>query len=256
MRNDSSPSAQAWTKSDLGENPHTRADKPERVRSMFAAIAGSYDLNNRVHSFGRDQAWRRAAVRLAGVKPGERVLDCACGTGDLTLAFAKTQAAEIVGTDFTQEMLDLAGRKTSDPRVTYQQADAMNLPFEDASFDVVSIAFGIRNVADPSKAIAEFFRVLKPGGRVVILEFDEPRNPIIRLGSDVFTKGVMPITATLIARDRSGAYRYLPKSVETFMKREDMQRALTSAGFTELIAKPLTFGVCVCHVGLKEAPAD
>lgn len=230
-----------------------RDDKPERVRNMFAAIADSYDLNNRVHSFGRDQAWRKAAVRLADVKEGDEVLDCACGTGDLTLAFAKTNAKRIVGSDFTQEMLDIAGTKLADAsgRVSFQQADAMALPFDDGSFDVVSIAFGIRNVADPAKAIAEFHRVLRPGGRLVILEFDEPRNPIIRLGNSFYTKVVMPITATLIARDKSGAYKYLPKSVETFMKREEMQAALKSAGFSDLHAKPMTFGVCVCHRGVK-----
>ena len=257
------PPAQAWTPDQLAQNPHDRADKPERVRRMFAAIARSYDLNNRLHSFGRDQAWRKAAVRLAQVKAGDEVLDCACGTGDLTLAFAKTGAKRIVGTDFTQEMLDIAGTKLPkarqrntkphDPsgRVTFQRADAMALPFADASFDVVSIAFGIRNVAEPRRALAEFFRVLRPGGRVVILEFDEPRNPLIRLGNNLYTKRIMPLTATLIARDRSGAYKYLPRSVETFMKREAMQAALREAGFTDLRAKPMTFGVCVCHVGVK-----
>lgn len=252
------PPTQAWTPDQLAQNPHERSDKPERVRRMFAAIARSYDLNNRLHSFGRDQAWRRAAVRIAGVREGDEVLDCACGTGDLTLAFAKTSAKRIVGTDFTQEMLDIAGTKQRntkphDPsgRVTFQQADAMDLPFPDASFDIVSIAFGIRNVAEPKHAIAEFFRVLRPGGRVVILEFDEPRNPIVRLGNNLYTKRIMPLTATLIARDTSGAYKYLPRSVETFMKREAMQAALREAGFTDLRAKPMTFGVCVCHVGVK-----
>ncbi len=235
-------------------NPHERADKPERVRRMFASIARSYDLNNRLHSFGRDQAWRRAAVRMASVCEGDEILDCACGTGDLTLAFAKTNAKRVVGTDFTQEMLDIAGTKLreSSGRVTFRQADAMDLPFDDASFDVVSIAFGIRNVADPKQAIAEFHRVLRPGGRLVILEFDEPRNPVVRLGNAFYTKHVMPLTATIIARDRSGAYKYLPRSVETFMKREAMQAALREAGFTDLKARPMTFGVCVCHVGVKQ----
>lgn len=251
----STPSTQteAWSREQLAENPHERQDKPERVRSMFAAIARSYDLNNRLHSFWRDQAWRKAAVRLADVQEGDEILDCACGTGDLTLAFANTKAKRVVGTDFTQEMLDIADTKLHDSsgRVSFQQADAMNLPFDDESFDVVSIAFGIRNVADPKKAIAEFYRVLRPGGRLVILEFDEPRNPLIRLGNNFYCKSVMPMTATIIARDRSGAYRYLPKSVETFMKREEMQAAMRDAGFSGLIAKPMTFGVCVCHAGSK-----
>ena len=220
---------------------------------MFAAIAGSYDLNNRLHSFGRDQAWRRAAVRLAQVRAGDEVLDCACGTGDLTFAFARTDASRIVGTDFTQEMLDIAEQKRGDQtgRVSFQRADAMALPFDDASFDVVSIAFGIRNVADPGRAFAEFFRVLRPGGRVVILEFDEPRLAPIRVLNNLYTRVIMPRTASLIAHDRSGAYRYLPKSVETFMKREELQENLRAAGFSQTRTHPMTFGVCVAHVGVK-----
>ena len=219
---------------------------------MFAAIAGSYDLNNRLHSFGRDQAWRRAAVRLAAVNEGDEILDCACGTGDLTFAFAKTAASRIIGTDFTQEMLDIADRKRrGDERISFQRAYAMALPFDDSSFDVVSIAFGIRNVASPAKAIGEFFRVLRPGGRVVILEFDEPRLAPIRTLNNLYTRVIMPRTASLIAHDRSGAYRYLPKSVETFMKREEMQQCLSDAGFEQTQANPMTFGVCVAHVGKK-----
>src|SRR5262245_36566837 len=154
---------------------------------MFAAIARSYDLNNRVHSLGRDQAWRRKAVRLCVVKSSDRVLDVACGTGDLTNAFAESGVASVTGLDFTEEMLEIAQRKSvrredaSGGRVPqYVQGDAMNLPFESASFDVVSIAFGIRNVADPAQALREFRRVLGPGGRLVVLEFSRPRNPLIR----------------------------------------------------------------------------
>jgi len=253
VSNQSAPT-EAWSKQELAQNPHTRDDKPERVRNMFAAIAGSYDLNNRVHSFGRDQAWRKAAVRLAEVKEGDEILDCACGTGDLTFAFAKTNAKRIIGSDFTQEMLDVAETKLRDTsgRVSFQQADAMALPFDDESFDVVSIAFGIRNVADPAKAIAQFHRVLRPGGRLIILEFDEPSFPPIRWGNAFYTRIIMPITATLIARDKSGAYRYLPKSVKTFMKRDEMQQSLQDAGFTNTTAKPMTFGVCVCHKAIKQ----
>jgi demethylmenaquinone methyltransferase/2-methoxy-6-polyprenyl-1,4-benzoquinol methylase len=229
---------------------------------MFAAISRSYDLNNRLHSFGLDQAWRRFTVAKSSLKPSDRVLDCACGTGDLTRLYAKGLAAagadananNVIGTDFTPEMLDIARTKRdmpSDAGITYMTADAMALPFADASFDVVSIAFGIRNVQQPARAIAEFFRVLRPGGRLMVLEFDKPRNGLIRWGNDVYTKHIMPRTATLISRDRSGAYAYLPKSVETFLTRDQLQSLFRDAGFTSGEAWPLTFGVCVCHRAVK-----
>jgi demethylmenaquinone methyltransferase/2-methoxy-6-polyprenyl-1,4-benzoquinol methylase len=223
---------------------------------MFTAIAGSYDLNNRLHSLGRDQAWRRAAVRLSGVGPGDHVLDVACGTGDLAEAFADARPASVTGVDFAEAMLDLARAKQSRrqrpraaPVPAYQLGDAMNLDFKDASFDVVSIAFGIRNVADPSTALAEFRRVLRPSGRLVILEFSRPSNPILRWVSDLYTMRLMPITATLLARDRSGAYRYLPRSVETFLDRQSMVAAMETAGFTDVTHRSLTCGICAAYVG-------
>jgi demethylmenaquinone methyltransferase/2-methoxy-6-polyprenyl-1,4-benzoquinol methylase len=245
--------APAWTDADLA-NPHAVRDKARRVEAMFAAIAPSYDLNNRVHSLGRDQAWRRAAVRLAGVRPGETVLDAACGTGDLSLAFAAAGARRVVGIDFTFNMLAVAARKDAragGPAPAYSAGDAMRLPVDDASVDVVSIAFGIRNVADPAAALREFFRVLRPGGRLVILEFSLPRSAALRGIYNVYFKHVMPRTASLIARDRSGAYRYLPQSVSTFIDRPAMLELMRSAGFTELTLKPLTLGIAVIYRGVR-----
>jgi demethylmenaquinone methyltransferase / 2-methoxy-6-polyprenyl-1,4-benzoquinol methylase len=250
----------AWSDRDLAANPHEVADKPDRVRRMFAAIAHRYDFNNRVHSFGRDQAWRRAAVRLAEPRDAERVLDVACGTGDLAEAFADAGVREVVGVDFTQRMLELAAAKARNRKRAagacmpeYLQGDAMDLPFESESFDIVSIAFGIRNVSDPAKAIGEFHRVLRPGGRLVILEFAEPKNPLIRMGNRVYCKWIMPFTATLISRDRSGAYYYLPRSVETFLPPERLCAMMREAGFDEPVTKPMTFGVCVAYCAGKGA---
>lgn len=250
------PSAPAWRNDELASDPHAHEQKAEKVCRMFSAIAGSYDLNNRIHSFGRDQAWRKAAVRLAGVRSNrDRVLDCACGTGDLTRAFADAGAAEVIGLDYTPAMLDIARTKRLTPRggevrsIRYMQGDAMSLPFDTASFDVVSIAFGIRNVAQPGRAFAEFRRVLRPGGRVVVLEFDKPRIAPIRWASDLYTERIMPITATLVSGDRSGAYRYLPRSVDTFLCREEMVALLEAAGFVEVSPHPQTFGVAVCYSG-------
>ncbi|MFM9958898.1 MAG: class I SAM-dependent methyltransferase [Phycisphaerales bacterium] len=269
------PRSPAWSEGELRADPHRNAQKAEKVRGMFAAIARSYDLNNRLHSFGRDVAWRKAAVRLAQVKSGDDVLDVACGTGDLTRAFADTGPRRVVGLDFTPQMLDIACQKSGVARglrsnevpgtpvgggrrgavgatrvlPEYLDGDAMNLPFPDGSFDVVSIAFGLRNVSDPGKALREFQRVLRPGGRVVVLEFARPRSNLVAWANDVYTSKVMPWSATMISGDRSGAYRYLPKSIETFLTREQVADSLRAAGFTEVSQKAMTFGVCVCSVG-------
>jgi demethylmenaquinone methyltransferase / 2-methoxy-6-polyprenyl-1,4-benzoquinol methylase len=253
--NSTTPPAPAWTDADLAANPHADREKSQKVRGMFAAIAHAYDLNNRLHSLGRDQAWRKFAVKAAQIKPGDRVLDIACGTGDLSEAFARSAASIVVGADFTPQMLDVARTKAARllpsvaAKLHYQEADAQKLPFADASFDVVSIAFGIRNVERPAQAIAEFRRVLKPSGRLIILEFDRPTFAPIRWFNNLYSARIMPITATLISGDRSGAYKYLPRSVGTFMSRADMLQTLTSAGFANATAKPLTFGICVCYRG-------
>lgn len=259
----------AWSGSQL-DAPHAVADKAQRVQSMFSAIAPSYDLNNRVHSFGRDQAWRRAAVRMAELSAGDAVLDVACGTGDLAMAFAagdRQKSAEggrelvrpgrVLGVDFTHDMLVLADKKrpaaeeaTGVP-ISYVAGDAKRLPLPDASVDVVSIAFGIRNVDQPELALAEFHRVLRPGGRVVILEFSLPRNAIVRAGYNLYFKHIMPRTASWIARDRSGAYRYLPKSVNTYISRERMVEMLGEAGFDAITHRVLTMGIAVIYRGVK-----
>lgn len=225
---------------------------------MFAAIAGRYDLNNRVHSLWRDQAWRRYAVRMAGVQPGDVVVDVACGTGDLTEAFAaRSKAGRVIGVDFTPEMLEVArqklARRSADvrERVVYQEGDAQALALETASADVVSIAFGIRNVQEPAQAIAEFARILKPGGRLVILEFDRPRLGLLRWLNDFYCGWVMPRTATWISGDRSGAYKYLPRSVGSFMPREGLCELLGQSGFGDVSAKPLTLGICVCYRAVR-----
>ncbi|MFG0253355.1 MAG: bifunctional demethylmenaquinone methyltransferase/2-methoxy-6-polyprenyl-1,4-benzoquinol methylase UbiE [Phycisphaerales bacterium JB038] len=243
----------AWNEA-LLKDPHRRADKAKRVEAMFAAIAPSYDLNNRVHSLWRDQAWRKATVRLAELREGDRVLDVACGTGDLARLFAARGAAEVVGLDFTQAMLDIAiakpGQANAAP-IEYRRGDAMDLPFDDGSFDVLSIAFGIRNVTDPAKAIAEFQRVLRPGGRVLILEFTLPRHRLLRGLYNFYFRRILPRTATLISRDRTGAYRYLPESVNTFIGEAEMRRLLEDAGFQTVTQKRLTCGIAAIYRGLR-----
>jgi demethylmenaquinone methyltransferase/2-methoxy-6-polyprenyl-1,4-benzoquinol methylase len=241
----------AWTDPEL-VNPHQAADKAAKVRGMFSAIAPAYDLNNRLHSLWQDQRWRRAAVRAAMVRPGDHVLDVACGTGDLTMLFARSDAAKVTGADFTPAMLEIARQKLArvnkpwTSKIEYLEADATALPFADSSFDVVSIAFGIRNVNDPAKALAEFARVLKPRGRLVILEFAQPTNRFMRWFNGVYCARVMPRTATLISGDTTGAYKYLPASVGSFWTLPQMREAIEKAGFTDVSIRSMSMGICAC----------
>lgn len=272
------PESLAWNDA-LLRDPHHVRDKRQRVQRMFAAIAPSYDLNNRLHSLWMDQAWRRKAVRLATVRPTDVVVDVACGTGDLTLAFAHSlkaiqateedrafksggcvrfDAHQLIGIDFTYQMLPHARVKSApyDDRsytpIAWLNGDAQSLPLPDDSADVVSIAFGIRNVQDPAAAIREFRRVLRPGGRLIILEFSLPTNPVLRGMYNFYFRQVLPRTATLISRDKTGAYKYLPESVNTFIGREQMMGMMRDAGFADVEQFPMTFGVCVCYRGRVE----
>jgi demethylmenaquinone methyltransferase/2-methoxy-6-polyprenyl-1,4-benzoquinol methylase len=253
-REPASPSDAVWSESDLRGDPHRRADKPERVQRMFAAIARRYDLNNRVHSFGLDQRWRRRTVALCDPQAADDVLDAACGTGDLAEAFASAGVRSVTGVDFTEEMLVIARGKSARLRrggmrgPDYRWADVTSLPFERESFDIVSIAFGIRNVGDPERALGEFRRVLRPGGRLAVLEFSEPPHPAIRALNSFYCRRIMPLTASLLARDRSGAYRYLPRSIETFADPGSFSSLLRKAGFPRVAAHPLTLGVCTIFV--------
>ena len=245
---------EAWN-SELLKNPHAVADKRARVQRMFSNIAPSYDLNNRLHSLWMDQYWRRAAVRLTRLQPGDRVVDVACGTGDLSLQFASAGAASVIGVDFTYAMLPLAREKTERRNIKspiqYLNGDALALPLADASADVVSIAFGIRNVIDPAGAMREFHRILKPTGRLIILEFSLPTNAMVRGLYNFYFRKILPRTATFISGDTTGAYRYLPESVNTFIGREQMMSMMTASGFAEVQQFPLTCGICVCYRGMK-----
>lgn len=250
--------AQAWSPG-LLRNPHEVGDKAARVRNMFSAIAQSYDRNNRLHSLWRDQAWRRKAVRMCDLKGDEHVVDIACGTGDLTLRFAHAGAERVIGIDFTPEMLFVGSTKMkADPKqnkahITLTGGDAMRLPLRDASADIVSIAFGIRNVSNAQRAITEFARVLREGGKLVILEFSLPRNPVMRALYQAYFQHVLPRTATWISGDKTGAYKYLPRSVDTFVDGVGLVSMMQTAGLHLIRRKSLTLGVAAVYVAEKRA---
>lgn len=243
-----------WGREEL-RDPHGVRDKAVRVRGMFDAIARRYDLNNRVHSVGLDGWWRRAAVRMASVRAGERVVDVACGTAELTIAMARTAAAEVIGVDFSAAMLEVGRRKVArlpvavSSRIRLIEGDAHRLPIADGSADVVSIAWGLRNLENPVGALQEFRRVLRAGGRVVVLEFDRPGAPVLREVTDVYRRWVMPRTATWLAGDRTGAYRYLPASVDAFAGWVEVARWMGQVGFERVRVRRLSLGICVCVRG-------
>lgn len=237
---------------DLLRAPHQVSDKASRVRSMFNAIAPRYERTNTICSGGRDAYWRRRAVQLADIRRDDDVLDIACGTGDFTRAFAREQPNSISGCDFAHEMLVRAAQARGDVH-RWVEADALLLPFRDASFSLLTCAFGVRNFVDLDAGFAEMHRVLRPGGRIVILEFSRPKSVLFRVVYEVYSNRIMPWAASRISKDRSGAYRYLPRSVVSFLTAEQMGARLQLAGFASFSATPLTFGVTTVYRAWKSS---
>jgi demethylmenaquinone methyltransferase / 2-methoxy-6-polyprenyl-1,4-benzoquinol methylase len=224
---------------------------PHKIRSMFAAISSRYDRTNTVLSAGIHHLWRRKAVSAASVNSGDTVLDCATGTGDLAIAFKKAVGAggRVVGTDFVPEMLEVARTKAND--VEFEVADVTRLPYADATFDVSSISFGIRNVNDPRKGVAELARVVKPGGRVIVLEFGQPRARAFGALYNAYNKHVLPRVGGVLTGDRA-AYTYLQTSAGRFPSGDDfVQLMRESASFSSIECTPLTFGIAWLYKATK-----
>lgn len=224
----------------------------EKVRSMFADIADDYDRINSILSFGVHSAWRKKTVLESGAKPGDRVLDCATGTGDLALEFKKTVGHEgyVMGTDFCKEMISHAPGKAHKENlvVDFEVADAMDLQYEDDSFDICSIAFGIRNVDDPAVALKEMARVVKPGGRVVVLEFGQPQG-LMKGPYKLYSKHVMPAIGGWISGNRE-AYTYLPETSAKFPAGDRFLELMNSTGsYSRSRAEKLTGGIAYVYVG-------
>ena len=227
---------------------------------MFDRIAPTYDLLNRLLSFGRDVVWRRRAARCLGDRGPIRVLDLATGTADLPIALLQEcpRISDVVGVDCSEEMLRVGrekiGRRGLSDRVRLVRGDATNTPFSDASFDAVTMAFGIRNTPDAKATLDEIHRLLGPAGTAVVLEFSLPANPVMRWGYLAYLRFVIPVIGALVSRDR-GAYRYLNQSIEAFHGPAAFWAMMEQAGFRDVSAAPLTGGVASIYKGSK-APSD
>ncbi len=226
--------------------------RAQAIQEMFSAIAPRYDFLNRLLSLGIDRGWRRTLVRIALREENKAILDVACGTGDVSLELRqKAPRARIVGLDFSQAMLDLAQVKIDHAQAGIElvAASAEELPFSPADFDLLTIAFGIRNVVDKKKALAEFYRVLKPHGRLAILEFSQPQTAWLRALYNFYFFKVLPLVGGLFAR--RSAYRYLPDSVAKFPGQDEFSGWLKEAGFRQCRYHSLTFGIATLYLAEK-----
>ena len=215
----------------------------EGVRRMFDRIAPFYDAMNRVMTAGLDRRWRKATIEET-VQHGDRVLDACCGTGDLAVAARRAGAGEIVGVDFSEQMLERARRKA--PELEWIQADVLALPLEDATFDAAVVGFGVRNVEDLEGAIRELRRVLRPGGRLGILEITTPRGPL-KVFYRVWFDRIVPLLGRLLPG--GDAYTYLPASVRRFPGPEDLADLLSANGFDGVRFRRFGGGIVALHVG-------
>ena len=239
----------------MSDNISKQVDNESRaqaIQEMFSAIAPRYDFLNRLLSLGIDRGWRRTLVRIALREETKAILDVACGTGDVSLELRqKAPRSRIVGLDFSQAMLDLAQVKIDQVQAGIElvAASAEELPFPPADFDLLTIAFGIRNVVDKKKALAEFYRVLKPHGRLAILEFSQPQAAWLRALYNLYFFKILPLVGGLFAR--RSAYRYLPDSVAKFPSRDDFSSWLKEAGFRQCRYHSLTFGIATLYLAEK-----
>lgn len=225
-----------------------------RIRQMFGAIAPYYDLLNHLLSLNIDRRWRARTVRRVPPQGSAPILDLCTGTGDLALAYAAAARgqAPVIAADFCAPMLDRATHKRrADDAVAWVQADAQRLPFPDDFFQLVSVAFGLRNVADTERGLAEMVRVLRPGGRLAILEFSRPTQPVLSRLYLGYFRYVLPFIGQTISRSRDGAYRYLPASVLQFPDGAALAQKLRDHGLTEVRFEPLTFGIASLYIGVK-----
>lgn len=228
---------------------------PEKIRSMFSKVAGKYDLANSVLSMGIHHIWRKQIVTWSEASEGMSVLDCATGTGDLAIEFKKAVGnGNVVGTDFCAEMLEPAPEKAASKKmdITFQQADVTALPYENEQFDISSISFGIRNVGNPIQGLKELARVVKPGGKVMVLEFGQPKNKAFAGVYNFYSQNILPKIGGLITGEQ-GAYKYLQDSSAEFPCADDFLTWAESTGeFSRVEYRSLSGGIAYMYKLVKK----
>jgi demethylmenaquinone methyltransferase/2-methoxy-6-polyprenyl-1,4-benzoquinol methylase len=230
--------------------------KKEKVKSMFNDIAPKYDLLNHVLSMGIDKLWRKKVRKqLAEIKP-ERILDIATGTGDLAIELARLNPKEIIGADIAVDMLKVGEKKIQkkglDKIIKLEQGDAENMKFETGYFDAVTVAFGVRNYENLLKGLKEMHRVLRPGGKVAILEFSKPSAFPVKNLYNFYFKNILPNIGKKVSKNDE-AYTYLPESVQQFPEGRNFMKVMKEAGFTQISQERLTFGIATLYTGLKKS---
>lgn len=241
---------------DFGYKNVAKDAKQGLVANVFHSVAAKYDVMNDLMSFGIHRLWKRYTIDCSGVRPGQRVLDIAGGTGDLTAAFARRVGAkgEVVLADINASMLQVGRDKLRNKGVVgnirYVQANAEELPFADDSFDIITIAFGLRNVTDKSKALASMLRVLKPGGRLLVLEFSKPVQPLLNQAYDFYSFNVLPKMGQVVAGDAE-SYQYLAESIRMHPDQETLKGMMEDVGFEQVTYANLTGGIVALHKGFK-----
>ena len=233
-----------------------KEEKQAMVADVFHSVAAKYDVMNDLMSFGVHRLWKRFTIDMSGVRPGNKVLDLAGGTGDLTKKFSKIvgPSGKVVLADINSSMLEVGRERLTNQgyvgNIEYVQANAQFLPFEDNTFDVITIAFGLRNVTDKYEALRSMLRVLKPGGRLLVLEFSQTTNPLLKKAYDLYSFTALPLMGKLVTND-SESYKYLAESIRMHPDQETLKGMMETAGFNRVSYHNMTGGMVALHRGIK-----